>query len=101
MRFNMYRYNKNGTLATSLVLGTLKEARESVLHYLSYDLLCPCWVNFTPLGKPNKLIKYEGEAGLIQVKMELGLIPDEDLLGYLHTNDAINAIIADRIGMMV
>jgi hypothetical protein len=100
MKAQMRRYNKDGSLATEIV-DNPKEVMEHVLYYLSYDLMCHCVVNYTPVGKKEVVVKYEGEAGLIQVKIELGLIPDEDLLGYLHTNEAINALIADRLGVMV
>jgi hypothetical protein len=97
--FTFNRHNKTGTQAQSASFSTKKDCLNAAFQYMSYDLSCYCRITTTHGG--YKVWVYKGEAGLIQLKIELGLILDEDLLMYLHTNQEINNLIAERLGVMV
>jgi hypothetical protein len=96
--WQLLRMNANRTVATDMKFPDAHTARKQALEYLSYDLTLPVRISFEgKFRRTDPTTVYSGEEGIIQLKIELGMIPDEDLILYGHINDQIDQIIADRM----
>lgn len=97
--WQLLRMNPNRTVASDRTYYTPEDARRQALEYLSYDPALPVRISWVSkiFRRTNPTTVYRGEEGIIQLKIELGMIPEEDLILYGHINDQIDQIIADNM----